>query len=169
MSKKFVREDKKRKRVPAKWRRPRGLHNKVKLEKRGHTILVKVGYKRPSKIRGLINGRIPVIVNTLNDLKKISKDCNIIVGRTVGAKKMIFLLEEIQKQGLTVNNIKNIKEYIAKIHQTLKEKQELRKNSLKKKKATKTEKQNKVESMEENKPELDKKKELDKLLIKPEK
>lgn len=177
----FTRQDThKKKKLGKRWKKPRGLHSKIRLCKKGYKRSVTGGWKSPRKVRGCTKeGLTPIRVHSLKDLKKISQNQGIIIAATVGDRKKKQLLEQIQKLNLNVINVKSIEKAIEKINEKLKLKKEKKKEAVKKKEKKKAEKkkQGKKEGLaekidtQETKPkekieEQKVKKEFDKLLTK---
>jgi len=135
----FVRGDsnKEKCKTSNKWRKPRGLHNKRRLNKKGHQKNPSVGFKSPKLVKNLNKDGLNIkLVTNINQLKKIKKDRDIVlISSTIGVKKKIVLLEICLKDGLKVSNFKDIKLFIDKSKNKLKEKKEISiKKSEKKKK-----------------------------------
>lgn len=110
----FIRADyhKKKKLHSAKWRRPRGITNKMRLQHRGHRVVVKKGYRTPKVIRGAQkDGKSIVIVSNTNDLKNIKKDEKISISSTVGTRKKIMIIEEATKLKIEVINFRDAVKY----------------------------------------------------------
>ncbi len=174
---KFSRQDShKKKKLGKKWRKPKGLHSKMRLQKKGYKRSVKVGYETPKNMRGLSKGLEKVLVNNINDLKNINKKTQgIIISASVGIKKKIEIIKEAEKQKIEILNIKSPKEHIKKIEERLAEKKKEKEVKIKEKeekkklakKEKKLEKKVEKELSEEEQKELAKK-EKDKLLTKKE-
>ncbi len=178
MAKKFIRQDSHKKvKLGEKWRRPRGLHSKLRLQKKGHPKLVSVGYGRSkaTKFRGK-NKLLPVLVSSLKDIEKIDvKNECAIISKNVGLKKKIEMLKEISKKKITVLNLKDIDDFINKSEQKIKDKKQEKekankekqekKKQLEKEKKDKKSIENDVEKTDEEKKE-EQKKEKDKILTK---
>lgn len=69
-----------------RWRRARGRHNKIREKKKSKQRKVEIGYRTAKKQRGLIRGRESVLIKNIEELKKIEKNSNIIIGK-IGKKK----------------------------------------------------------------------------------
>ena len=176
MKKRFIRQDSHKKlRLGEKWRRPRGLHSKLRLQKSGHTKLVSVGYGRSGKEKGTEKtGLIPVLVCSLKDTEKIDakKQCAVI-SKKLGLKKKIEILKETIKKQIIVSNIKDAEKFINEKQDTMKKKKQEKdkikkeKEDKKKQKEKEAEKkkptEEKAEKTEEEKKE-EEKREKDKLL-----
>ena len=101
--KKFTRHGyHRKKRLNPRWRRPRGLHNKQRLEHKGATPRVKVGYRSPRATRGKKNGLEVVQVYNAADVEAIDKKTQGVVIGKVGTKKKIALLQLVQEKKLTL-------------------------------------------------------------------
>ena len=110
---KFARTDSNKYKFKNKWRKPRGLHNKLRLNKKGHIKKPSKGYRSPKEVRGLTkDGLRPMIVSNVNEIKK---DISIIISKKVGNKKKLHILEKAKDLNIRVINIKNVDETINKI------------------------------------------------------
>ena len=172
----FVKQDAhKLKRVPKKWKKPRGLQSKIRLHIRGYRKEVSKGYCSPKQVRGLHpTGLKPIWVATKNQLQDINKEeQGIIIKKTVGKKKKIELIKIANEKGIVILNVKNAETFVKTVEENLaKKKQEKQNKILEKskkqkeavKKPTKKETPAKEEKSEEEKKEQEKK-EKDKILI----
>lgn len=131
----FVRQEyNKRKKLPKNWRRPRGIHSKLRLRRRGKPARVAIGYKTPNQVRHLTkDGLKKVIIFNLKDLKNLKKEEIAIISRTVGNRKKLEILKEAQKSNLKIHNVPKIKEAIDNIENKQKQRKELRKEKEKRK------------------------------------
>jgi len=105
--KKFVRTDFRkysklgvRRKNKQKYRKGKGIDNKMRLNIKGHLKKVKVGYKNMKKTRGLVKELKPIMIKNLNDLKKLGKSEIGIIAK-IGNKKRKEVAEYAIK-----NNIK---------------------------------------------------------------
>jgi len=148
----FIRESfLKRKRLALKWRRPKGLHSKMRHGFKGHRKTIKVGYKSPVLVRGLTRSGLKIVyVSNIKELEKVDKgkEC-VIIKKTVGLKKMIELLKKAKELSLAVSNVKDIKEFLIKAEEMLKKKKEEKKKRLEEKKKKEKEKEKKKEEKKE--------------------
>jgi len=178
---KFSRQDShKKKKLENKWRKPKGLHSKMRLGKSGYKKSVKKGYGSPRSVKNLSSEGIEK-VNAFNkkDLEKIdTKSQGVIISSGVSLKKRIDIIIEAEKKKIKILNIKDLSKYIKeaeeKREKAKKEKEERKKEKEKKKKAEekkakKTEGKGVEEKVidEEEKKKLEKK-EKDKILTKKE-
>lgn len=103
MSKDFKRhEHHKLGRISTSWRKPRGLHHKVRLEKKGYPKKVKVGYGTSKKLT-------PFIVHSAVDLVdavEASKNGSLVMfSSTLGMRKKQQLLTLLKDKKVVVSNI----------------------------------------------------------------
>lgn len=187
----FIKQDAHKKtRVGSKWRRPRGLHSKVRLCKKGYRRSVSKGYRSPLLVRGFhkkgLKGRV---VNSLKDIDEIKKgDEGIIISQGVGLRKKTEIVKKAVEKSVRIINIKDPAKFLSSVEEILKKKKEekeRRKGSKEKKRKEKEKKAEEKKTEEdkkkaEDKPkemegpdkeeelEKEKKKEMDKILIKRE-
>jgi large subunit ribosomal protein L32e len=87
------------------WRKPRGLHNKLKDRKKGCGAWISDGYRTPTEVRGThISGLTIVRVATVPELSGVDAKTNGIVIASVGAKRQLEILAEAKKLGVRVLN-----------------------------------------------------------------
>jgi large subunit ribosomal protein L32e len=93
-----------------KWRKPRGIHSKLRRQEKAKGSLPKPGYGSPSVVRGLDRkGYREVVVRNVKDLKNINpKEDVAVISKTVGRKKKFEILEEANKRNIKVSNYKFI-------------------------------------------------------------
>ena len=175
----FSRQDShKKKRLGSKWRRPKGLQSKMRLQKKGYKRIVEVGFGTRKDEKGKINDLEVVLVFNKKDLENIDiKKQGIIISSNVGTRNKIEIIKEAEDKKINILNVKNPKDYIkniedkrAKIKKEKEEKQkakEERKKAKPKKEKKGTEKKEEKEMTEEEQKEKEKK-EKDKLLTKKE-
>ena len=170
----FVRQDAhKKKRLGKEWRRPRGLHSKVRLNLKGRSKNVSVGYRSPKKVRNLHkSGLQEYIVKSVGDLEKLDAEKNgLIISSSLGKKKKIAILKKTKELGFNILNINKPDEYIKKVEDEMQLRKKLKKEKKKEVKGVKTKKKEEKladKVSEEDKKEIEKKKK-DKLLTKKEK
>jgi len=88
------------------WRRPRGLQSKQRRHYGYRPKVVRVGYRSPARVRGLVpSGFRPVIVHTDRELQAIDARLEAaIIARTVGTRRRLVLEETARKLGIHVLN-----------------------------------------------------------------
>ena len=104
---KFIREESWRyKRVKDSWRSPRGKTSRVRRSKEGWPPVVKIGYARPSSLRGLHpSGMKEILIHRPQDLE--GTDPKIYVARiahNVGENKRLLILDEAERRGIHILN-----------------------------------------------------------------
>ena len=145
-----------------KWRKARGIHNKIRLHQRGQSETPSVGHGTNKLIKGLTkHGLKPLIIFNLNDLEKANKTSGIIIGASVGGKKRVQILNKIKEKGLTVLNINDVDGYIKKVNENLTvRKQESKNRKTKKIEKKEVKKEDKTKKEETNKEEKKENKEI---------
>jgi large subunit ribosomal protein L32e len=169
---KFLRQEGKRfKRLKNCWRKPKGVHSKLRLRRRGKPTMVSIGYKAPEKVRGLVKGNIQqVSVSKPEHLKFIKKGEVAVLKKTSNRKRLEILLEA-KKLNIQVFNFPNLDKKIVQIKESLsskkiakkikldkksqKEVEEKKKSKMSQKQAAKEE--SKKETTSESKPKLEEK------------
>lgn len=95
-----------------KWKKPTGRHNKMREKRRGYLAVVSIGYRKKMEIRGVLNGKKPIIVRNMEDLKKINEKGIAILGN-IGKKKKIEIAKKAKEMKINFFNI-NIKNFLKK-------------------------------------------------------
>ena len=142
-----------------KYRKGKGIDNKMRLNMKGHSRKVKDGFRTAKKTRNLIKELKPITINNVNDLNKIKSGMIGILAK-IGNKKKKELLEYVIKNNIKINidAKKNLDKIEAKFNKAKKEKEGRKsKKMLKDKKARKE--AEKKEKEEAKKEEADAKKE----------
>jgi len=93
-----------------KWRKPRGLHSKLRRREKAKGKVPAPGYGSPSEVRGLNReGYREVVVRNTKDMEKINpKEEIAIIAGGVGRRKRLEMLEFAEKNNLKVGNTKFI-------------------------------------------------------------
>ncbi len=161
----FIRQDaNKRKEIGIAWRRPKGMHSKMRLRKRGHPKHVEIGWRSPISGRGLHrNGLTQMIVRNVHDLEKMdAKKDGVIIARTTGLKARLVLLNAVKEKGFTLLNVKAEKILQQAEARTARKKTEKKAE----KPEAKQKKQEKKEEMSDEERKKAEKEEKDKVLTK---
>jgi|TARA_Y100000310_G_scaffold175569_1_gene175625 large subunit ribosomal protein L32e len=160
---KFLRHDSNKYSFNNKWRKPRGLHNKRRLSRKGHQKNPSTGYGSPKEVKYLNKeGLNRVNINNIQDLEKVNKEKDIaIISRKLGMKKKLIILEKILELNIQIENIKDIKKYIEEQKSLFEEKKKEKQKKLAEKAKSKKEAEKKAKEKEKKKePEEDKQKEI---------
>ncbi|HLM70573.1 MAG TPA: 50S ribosomal protein L32e [Thermoplasmata archaeon] len=88
------------------WRAPRGLQSKQRRHYGYRPKVVRIGYRSPARVRGLVpSGFRPIIVHTTRDLEALDAHLEAaIIARTVGTRRRLVLEETARKLGIRVLN-----------------------------------------------------------------
>lgn len=96
----------KKKRLPTSWRKPRGLHNKLRQQIAAKGKLVRPGFGSPKAVRGFHPCGLPeMLVNNLADLQR-AKGYAVRIASAVGMKKRQEIQAKAAEMGLKVLNHK---------------------------------------------------------------
>ena len=146
--------------VSPRWRRPRGLHSKMRLKKRGYSKSVEIGYGSPQKVRYTTKeGLFPVLVSNEKELEKAGKENIVVIRSSVGKKRKIAIINSAKEKGLKIANFKNPDEFVEKIlEEVAKKKKKTEEIKAAAKKKEKAEKKTEEKPADEKQNEEDKKK-----------
>ncbi|MDM7913406.1 MAG: 50S ribosomal protein L32e [Methanotrichaceae archaeon] len=96
----------KKKRLGLSWRKPRGLHNKLRQQVSAKGKLVRPGFGSPKAVRGFHpSGFKEILVNNVADLAK-AEGCAVRIASAVGQKKRQEILTKASEMNLKVLNPK---------------------------------------------------------------
>ncbi len=165
----FVIQDQhKRPDLQIRWRKPKGMHSKMRHGVWGRPASVNIGYRGPAAVRGLDNsGLIPILVYNMGELGTVdAKTHGVIIG-SVGGKKKAELLTICKQKNLTVLNIKKVDETIKMLTGRVADRKEAKKEAAKRREA-RTKALPKKEAKKEEATKEQEKKEMDKVLTQKE-
>lgn len=165
-----------------KWKRPRGIDSKMRLNLRGYKRSPSKGYRSPVEVRGLSKrGLKQNLVHNVHELDNLSpKEDGIIIANSTGVRNKISILKKAADKNITVLNINNPSEYIKEVEDEIAKKKEKKQEKAKEKETKKKEKEKKAaekdkekkggkdelsEKLDEEDKKKQEKKELDKNLI----
>lgn len=102
----FIRQGVGKKKLEKKWRRPRGIHSKLRLNKAGHRKKPSPGFRSSRK------DRKPnvILVTSAKDL--VNANQSILLSSKIGLKKKLELLKLAGESKLNILNIKNVDEFV---------------------------------------------------------
>ncbi len=113
----FIRQDNpKRMKLNDKWRKPKGIHSKIKHKFKGRRKMPSPGYKSPKKVKGLHSSGLKITnISSANGLAKIEKATEgVVISKSTGMKKRIEILKKSKELGINILNL-NADEHIKKI------------------------------------------------------
>ena len=95
-----------KKRFAGRWKRPKGLQNKMRERRRGNPRYVEPGYGSPSAVRGASPaGLFPVVVSNVEQLSSIRPgEDGVVIGSTVGMRKRAAIVKAAVDKKLTLLN-----------------------------------------------------------------
>lgn len=142
-----------------KYRKSKGIDNKIRLKMKGHLRNINIGYRGERKLRYLVKGLKPIIVHNIDEIKSIKKNEIGILGK-IGMKKKMEIANYILKNNIRINNL-NPRKFLEKAEERLRQRKEENKkkeNKVKEKnkrakeaEKKETEKEEKTESKTEDK------------------
>ena len=120
------------------WRRPRGLHSKMRLKKKGNLKSPSQGYRSPKAVRALTPaGTMAIVISSVKDLA-LAAGKDVIISSTVGNRKKLEIIKAASEKKFAVLNL-NVDEFARKIAAAMEERKK-KKVSRKQKGAAVTEK-----------------------------
>ncbi len=90
-----------------RWRRPKGLDNKIRHQRKGYPPLVKIGYRQPKAVRGLHPSGFEVVrVWRPEDLDKVDPSRQaIVIASTVSKRKRLEIVRKALERGIKIVNL----------------------------------------------------------------
>jgi len=155
---KFSRKDShKKSRLGTKWRKPKGLQNKMRLQKRAHKPIVKSGYGTPASLRHTDDkGLRSITVSSMKMLKTIdAKIESVVVSKSVSKKTLAEMLQYCIDNKITVDNLDASKK-VAEIKKAYDEKKKAKSDKVKARDAKKAELDKKSKEAEKKAKEAEK-------------
>ncbi len=94
------------KRIDSNWRKPRGIHSKMRKGRRCKRPTAKIGYGTPKKVRGLHpSGFREVLVHTPGEVDNVDGATEAIrIAGTVGGRKRKRIIEKADEMDIRVLN-----------------------------------------------------------------
>ncbi|MBI2143583.1 hypothetical protein HYU17_00335 [Candidatus Woesearchaeota archaeon] len=94
------------KRFAGRWKRPKGIHAKMKLGKRGNPAGVEPGYGSPVMVRGATaDGLFPVVIKNIAGLGNVREGQGVVVSAALGIRKKSELVKAAAGRGLRLLNL----------------------------------------------------------------
>lgn len=122
------------------YRVPTGKRNKMRLRYEGKHKIVRIGYKGPAEIRGLLkDGSKLQIIQNMAELMRADKNAVIIIAGNVGLKKKLVLLKKAGELGLKIANasVEKVEDKIKVLQAVSKARKKRKEDKQEKPKATK--------------------------------
>ncbi len=147
----FRREDRNKKvRLKGKWRKPKGIHSKMRHAFRGRAPVVGPGYRIPVGERGKdVAGKLIVLVHNSHDLQALSSDSAIIIAASVGARLRLSIMDAAEKSGISITNIRKPGDYRQGVQLRLQQNKERRTKAVKERESKSKKKEQKKEAPQE--------------------
>lgn len=165
----FIRQDNpKRMKVNYKWRKPKGIHSKIRHHFKGRRKMPSPGYKSPKKVSGLHSSGLKIInVFSVADITKIKKESDgIVIPKSIGRKKRLEILRKAKELNIQILNL-NIDEHIKKIEDFINSKKKKESKEIKKEEAkVKEEPKEKISELSDEQKKEAEKREKDSILTK---
>lgn len=170
----FIRQDNpKRPKLSDKWRKPKGIHSKIRHHFKGRRKMPSPGYKSPVEVKGLHTTGLEIVrVFSADDIKKLDKEKQgIVISKAVGTKKRLEILKIAKELNIKILNlnaddaIKKIEDFLGKKKKPEAKKEQETKKAEAKQEPKKIEEAQKKGMTDEEKKEAEKK-EKDKILTK---
>lgn len=96
----------KKKRLGTSWRKPRGLHNKLRQQVSAKGKLVRPGFGSPKAVKGFHpSGFKEILVNNVKELEN-AKGCAVRIASAVGMRKRLEIQAKAAEMNLKVLNAK---------------------------------------------------------------
>lgn len=151
----FKRQDSNQKDQFHGWKKPRGMHNKMRRRMRGHMHVPNIGFGSPTAIK-FVNrhGLIPVLITNLTELKRLDNKKNSIILGKLGLKKKIELIKKCVELKFSISNLKDPSKFLEEKNKFLMDKKKLKQDRVLKKEKSKSELEKKAkekETKEDNK------------------
>ncbi len=164
----FIRQNYVRKKLGKKWRKPKGMHSKMRLGKAGKSVRAQAGYSSPKMIRSLHKtGLKPILIRAPKDIEEMNpKTEGAVISSKTGLKKRIELIKKALEKGITLLNIRDAGKFLEEAEKRRAEIKKQREEKKKKKPAKPAKKKKLEEKLEDEEKKKAEKKEKDKFLTK---
>lgn len=141
------------KKLKSGWRKPKGIHNKVRLKKKGHPHKVSIGYGTKKELRNYYNSIYDYkLIKNLNDLDNLDKKY-ILISKSVGLRKKIEILNRAKDLNLNVIRVGDVDSFLKKIQDKLKENKQKKEKKKQKKEVFEKKAEEKIIDKKELTPE----------------
>ena len=98
------------KRLGEKWRRPRGIHSKMRRHFKYRIPVVQVGFRGPASVRGLHpSGFEEVLVHNTKEIENVNPETQAVrISSTVGDKKRDLIVKKADELKIRVFNRRDL-------------------------------------------------------------
>ena len=98
------------KRLGEKWRRPRGIHSKMRRHFKYRIPVVQVGFRGPARVRGLHpSGFEEVLVHNTKEVENVNPETQAVrISSTVGDKKRELIVKKADELKIRVLNRRDL-------------------------------------------------------------
>ncbi len=167
----FIMQDQhKRPDLKLRWRKPKGMHSKMRHGVWGRPASVNPGYRGPSEVRGLHqSGLAMILVQNAEQAEELDAKTQGAIIAHVGGKKKTQILQACKQKGITVLNVKDVDNEMQRLTATVAARKEAKKAAEQRKTSkakTAPKKEEKKEEEVTNKEQ--ERKEMEKVLTKKE-
>ncbi|MBN2454632.1 50S ribosomal protein L32e [Candidatus Woesearchaeota archaeon] len=146
-----------------RWRKPKGLHSKMRMNKKGYPKTVRTGYGSPAAVKHMTrSGLVPVLVSRVAELEGLGKENAILIRGAVGTRRRIEIIKAAKEKGLAIANYKEPEKFVQKAM----ERAEKKKAKEQKKKETVEKKKPAEEKLSEEEKKKQERKEMEKTITK---
>jgi len=102
------------------WRAQTGIHNKVRLKKKGHPRSPSIGHGNSKNLKGLYKSELRYkLINSEKDVSNL-KDENVFISSKLGLRRKIKILNLLKQKNIKVINVKDIDFCINNINEQIK-------------------------------------------------
>ena len=143
-----------KKRFAGRWKRPKGLQNKMRERRKGNPRYIEPGYGSPATVKGATReGLFPIMVSRASDLTKVKEGFGAIISATVGLRKKAEIVKAATEKKLKLLNV-NAADFVKLFEESISQRKQKRQRFIQGKK-TKTAKKQAAETTGKKEPEKD--------------
>lgn len=84
-------------------------------KRKGYPSVVRIGYQKNKKEKGLIQGKRPIMIFNVMELERVGKGDIVVLGR-VGKKKKTEIIKTAKEKKIEICNI-NIEKFLKKLNE----------------------------------------------------
>ncbi len=146
----FTRQEYGRKRkIGIEWRKPKGMHSKMRLHIRGKKRSPSPGWGSPREVEGLHpSGLRPVLVATAIQIDAMQEGEGAVISSTVGMRKRVALVEHAKKKNAPLLNLGDVDKFLKQISEQMAQRKAAKKKVKAAQKKEEPKKEEKKESEE---------------------